>query len=493
MEAAHVARVRVRAVSDASVRRRVFLIEDALRTVRPRTWAPHGMCWIRCLDLGNAPENISAVAFGERVEQRLNQIRPLTVNSAYVDDVNADAVWFSDELAPYRMALQRFVLELPVRAWYWARAIETARRDSAASLPMALLNTLSQGEPGKHALASVISQAVQAQWIDSLLAHITKTDVSAFSPILSARPTESTPQSDAAAKTFSRRFMPSVWQNVFDRWVGRWGREDPRSEWLTRIVHTANGPTTTADQALSAANSHLEIPIEGNTVGRTLTRNVEPNPGRPTTLPRSELTLQPSLVAPPANAVRAERVPDRTDVVTQTTEPNSNEHSHYAGFAFTINLLQRLGLGETLVQHPDLLESNLPIHLLDRLAQRARISNTDPARAWYAHLQCDALETELTTWSPPQRWSTLFPQVVFPPSAIDAFERAAILFLRRHARLGLRRLAYRSGELILTATHFDALFAIERIDIRIRRAGLDFDPGWVPWLKRVVHFHYIEG
>jgi len=30
----------------------------------------------------------------------------------------------------------------------------------------------------------------------------------------------------------------------------------------------------------------------------------------------------------------------------------------------------------------------------------------------------------------------------------------------------------------------------ERVDIDIRRVGLDIDPGWVPWLGRTVTFHY---
>jgi hypothetical protein len=28
--------------------------------------------------------------------------------------------------------------------------------------------------------------------------------------------------------------------------------------------------------------------------------------------------------------------------------------------------------------------------------------------------------------------------------------------------------------------------------MRVRRAGLDFDPGWVPWYGRVISFHYTE-
>ena len=30
----------------------------------------------------------------------------------------------------------------------------------------------------------------------------------------------------------------------------------------------------------------------------------------------------------------------------------------------------------------------------------------------------------------------------------------------------------------------------EHLDLDIRRAGLDIDPGWLPWLGRVVRFRY---
>jgi hypothetical protein len=31
-----------------------------------------------------------------------------------------------------------------------------------------------------------------------------------------------------------------------------------------------------------------------------------------------------------------------------------------------------------------------------------------------------------------------------------------------------------------------------QVDMTVRRAGLDLDPGWVPWLGRVVQFHYLD-
>ncbi len=43
---------------------------------------------------------------------------------------------------------------------------------------------------------------------------------------------------------------------------------------------------------------------------------------------------------------------------------------------------------------------------------------------------------------------------------------------------------------MITPTHADVWLAFDQLDLRIRRAGLDIDPGWLPWFGRVVRFHY---
>lgn len=48
----------------------------------------------------------------------------------------------------------------------------------------------------------------------------------------------------------------------------------------------------------------------------------------------------------------------------------------------------------------------------------------------------------------------------------------------------------KSAHIRLTRSHLDACFSSQCIDLDIRLAGLDINPGWVPWLGRVVHFHY---
>ena len=51
----------------------------------------------------------------------------------------------------------------------------------------------------------------------------------------------------------------------------------------------------------------------------------------------------------------------------------------------------------------------------------------------------------------------------------------------------------RPGLVALTRTHLDVVLDIETIDITVRRAGLDRDPGWVPTLQRIVSFHFVDG
>lgn len=68
---------------------------------------------------------------------------------------------------------------------------------------------------------------------------------------------------------------------------------------------------------------------------------------------------------------------------------------------------------------------------------------------------------------------------------------AARRWLRRHAGIGVASLVRRPASLALSPTHADLVFELASTEIRIRRAGLDIDPGWVPWCGRVVAFHYV--
>jgi hypothetical protein len=65
--------------------------------------------------------------------------------------------------------------------------------------------------------------------------------------------------------------------------------------------------------------------------------------------------------------------------------------------------------------------------------------------------------------------------------AVDPVEPRVLLLLR---------LLRRHGRLAFTATHVDLHMGLDQIDIAVRLAGLDANPGWVPALGRVVTFHF---
>jgi len=86
--------------------------------------------------------------------------------------------------------------------------------------------------------------------------------------------------------------------------------------------------------------------------------------------------------------------------------------------------------------------------------------------------------------SEPKMWSV--------EKAVDNFVIAMCRYIRRYAKMNLRSLVQRPAYAAITRTHMDITIPLQQLDIRVRLAGLDIDPGWVPWLGRVIQFHYIE-
>jgi len=131
-----------------------------------------------------------------------------------------------------------------------------------------------------------------------------------------------------------------------------------------------------------------------------------------------------------------------------------------------LNALRYLGIEDANVTQAFL------AHLFLRLARRAGIDDHDPILLW----------TQLT---------------LADDDAVQVNQRQVRIWawkLRRwcwkNASISAVDVVRRSGIVTLTRTDLDVSLSIDSADIRIRRAGLDLDPGWLPWFGRVVRFHY---
>lgn len=51
-------------------------------------------------------------------------------------------------------------------------------------------------------------------------------------------------------------------------------------------------------------------------------------------------------------------------------------------------------------------------------------------------------------------------------------------------------LVERDAQVIASPGWIELVFSLDGVSLALRRAGLDLDPGWVPWLGVVIRYRY---
>lgn len=258
---------------------------------------------------------------------------------------------------------------------------------------------------------------------------------------------------------------------------------------------------------------------------------------RPQGTPQPAAQPTPKLAPQPTPQIAAHPAPELAPLPMSEAS-----YTHFAGLALALPLLSRLGIAGAIAADPMLADLDLPGRLLAALARAARIPADDPIRAIFAgphRLRPHCSFTAPAVWRtelakpgplavraiagrpgmrilceaggrlPLALWHGEMPAALAealggaaagPPLPsrsdaavlVDAWQIAARRWLAAHAGLTLNQLIRRPGCIALTRTHLDVSFALREADIRVRRAGLDLDPGWLAWYGRVVLFHYVQ-
>ncbi len=227
-----------------------------------------------------------------------------------------------------------------------------------------------------------------------------------------------------------------------------------------------------------------------------------PNRPLPMSIPQPR-RIEPALASPisanpsPVAVRRTIRLFDDIDSPT----PLLGEPTSAAGLYFLLNALQRVGIAAAVDACPILREANFAPHVLKRLAMDAQVAEDDPI------LRClPAKDQPLDLHD--EGWTEIHGKPECHPGGLTAIALndpatlvrlwavAARRWCWRVARLSLSEIVHRPGRVWLTRTDLDVTLPLDQVDIRIRRAGLDIDPGYVSWFGPwglVVRFHYPEG
>lgn len=469
-------------------------IEDALRMV---TWPASpggGLLVLRRLDLGWIDARWSAAELARRIEALVRTVAGSAVDVERPEAAVADAVRFRDA----GRARERFVREIlrsgTAEAWWWERLFPRLPADRAAAIRVMAETELT----GDRAVpARVRRSRVVAQLLDEAPATLLVEVVQAWATAETfAEPEE--PPSQAAPPAISPARLTRL------RRLASLGMPSRAMQVVAEAVIVAEAPHRSDDPALSVAAARLVRRVApqappsapGTLPGATASPQVRPSasapPERPGASPSSSPPRQPDapvLPDPEVPPVRIDRVESRPP--PRWLEPRGGDVEHgraafpdlalhgrtkLGGIGFVLPILERLGLPATLGE--------------------------DPAEPWAVLAALAAARDSRRTLGAvgrPRRWRVVRPEFDGLLEWLNAGaegRRAAgwVSKVRRElpAELPLSALVRRPALFAATPTHLDLVFPLSAVDLRVRLRALDTDPGWVPWLGRVVAFHYVE-
>lgn len=307
-------------------------------------------------------------------------------------------------------------------------------------------------------------------------------------------------------------------------------RRAPEAEEVTWAPFIAREPAPLAEDATPLPDVASDGPSET---------------GEPST-PATAVQADDDAETPVSRAVEAERtclLP--IELGATPPEPRRSDHpvaTAFGGLFFLVPVLHRLGIEA--VFEADERRPDLASHILQAALVRAGATPDDPlfdaldrspdfgaplpfvapAIWWeatpyglrdivkpltitrrlgdpHARLLCVDAEWPIALWRgerpadvpPAEAPGPMLPAETDLAAWVLSWLGAADRWLRRHADLDLEACVRRPGAVTLSPTHVTALFDLADVDIRVRRAALDIDPGFVPWLGRVIHYHYLHG
>lgn len=532
--------VHLSAPTDGLLRRGELLLEDALHTAALPA-ADGGWLWlVRSLSVGRIDPRGSSASLALTIERQLAQLGALALHGSDPGAESAPVVYFRTSLeAPILLAL-RLCRGEPIQGWFWSVAVPAWQPGTP---PEQALRQILRGTfllpGGVAAVAQFVQALVLAQAGSYLMASLGPQE----GPLL-LQACGWTAAAAGPASGGRTAELPAPWPSTLLDGTCQWGAGDGRTLWLVAMALVASNPSRLADPTLlaqahavieqllrgrlaaaaaAAAQEshdgldhhgpqepwHAEVPptwgLAPGPAGSTSRRKPEPGeaPGTPAQRRDEPLPAAPAPAASPSEASPSGVSPSgvspsgvspsgvsplKANGADQPQPTPAIElaslvwsglppcNTSYAGFLFLIPLLSQLGIEAWLANHPQLLEWDWPRHLLLRIAAQLGIP---PEDAVLAALAAEGLEPG--------------PQVVVLNSISRHWSKILRRWSQAPGRLSLAALVHRPGSLVWQRTHLDLYFDHRQAEIRIRRLGLDLDPGWVSWLALVVQFHYRSG
>jgi hypothetical protein len=508
----YVRRVRVLSPAAYSRPRITFLVEEGLRLASLLGEDEGRIYYFRRLQLRDLPADATRKVWLDNFQNTLRQLATKAVHGADSRASSAEVVFFHNQEEAWSLLLRRLAHDEGTAAWFWPAVSGTSLVTSRSTQIAAVLERM-RGQPSSWRTVSRIIFAPHAE-IDPLRLIVM------VPPQVAQVWLRELPQTSRHGVTVPHIHLPKHAEIVLLRAVCSLGCDDARTIWLAFLAVTAAqssfvfDPTIQMLQAKAvlrqvSGGSTLALPsAEKHGVSRLAAdfvtlreisfRTIEVPEDQ--SLPISALSGVVTATENASSGSVALNVRE-SPAMSPAHSPINGEPTNAAGLFFLLNVLRRIGIIRALESCPELAKSAFVALLLQRLADHALVDQSDPILHWVKEAISEASDVAFLDHSPAR---LSLSESVCPsnlaPTERDAFENDRLLrtwgvavrrWCWRAAQITVSEIVNRPGRVSLSQTDLDVTLPLDAVDIQIRRSGLDLDPGWLPWLGRVVRFHYV--
>ena len=486
-----------------------FAVEDALNTA---DFADCGrLILVRRLRLHAVPPRAGAAQLARALESAWRALATRAVEWSHPRAGAADAVFFGSRFEARVGWLKLVAAGAETSAWYWPVALPELKQPRAAGEARSALGTVVEAllqesatetvqalrawpEAALARLARLATEAVNRRLLETLVATAADEPDLAAESALAAAP-------EATASAVARRLagvapLPAVAASwIAALWLGP-GLRGPPSLARVRAVVTRAARlqgTTGADTPARVSNAEAAPSVAASDGARRATSLSAPGTGGNAT--------QASAPAPPASAPLPWRL--ESGLRSEQHYPSTESTGHgraapalpwladaaatgHGGLLCLLNLLQVLPFERWLANQAPALRPLFVNALLAQTLAECGAGPGDPQQAWFDLSPADAGRLSSAEFGVDASGAT-----IGAPRALRQWRWRMRRALRRHAGLDLAVVVQRQAWVAATATHLDVVFPLDEVDLRLRRHGLDSDPGWVAWFGRIVGFHFV--
>ncbi len=524
-----VRRLSLRAPTAELAQHSAVLLGDALHVATIPGADQGKVVVIRRLALGRIEPCASSASLSLAIEEATRSLALQAVPADSPAAPTADVVVFRDCIQALVLLARRVASRQSAHEWFWKAVFPDWKPGSSRPvLWQSLLEVAHHQTAPAAAVTGVMQEAIKTGTTREMVADVSIANVRVWLWLLNLDPSAPPSQMESISRELfaANALMPRTIESC----LSEWGFDDLRSFWLTAMSmlivqpSLATAPdfparvrgwlvqkehTRAIGPLLRTGHKQSEVAEQNVGTGRPVGTRVSA-PGSTDEELLASNASEPALTQGGANRQYAEPESPFLSAI-----PVAGERTAFAGLLFLVPVLMRLGIREFLQQNPAVSGINFPESLLLHIGQRVGLSGLDPLALALAGegantfvgaalhdrrlpLEVRGSQNAATTncklgLGYPARLLCLLespkPRCAID-SPLDAWLVAVRRWVRREIRMGLLALICRRGRVLVSRSHLEIGFALDQADVRLRRQGLDVNPGWVPWLGRVVQFHY---